>query len=324
MQEVNLGFRSQMVKTSFFTHEEQLPLVLQLTNQELDFKKYISENKEFISTTLLKHGAILFRDFPLKSSSDFGNFAKLICPELYGEYGDLPLEDKESKIYKSTPYPSNKEILFHNESSHLNSWPSVQFFFCNIPAEKGGNTPVVNSRKIFQSLEPSLRKKFEQKKLLYIRNFVPNIDVSWQDFFKTTEKEEVEKYCRNSNIQFDWMDEGKLRTQQIRHAIQQHPQTEEFSFFNQIFLHHPYCLEEEIREALEYLLGEESLPRNVKYGDGTKIEDSVIQELKDLYEKEAVSFQWKKGDLLLVDNVLTAHMRETFSGSRKKIGRAHV
>ena len=30
-------------------------------------------------------------------------------------------------------------ILFHNESSHLPTWPMRQFFFCVIPSATGGD-----------------------------------------------------------------------------------------------------------------------------------------------------------------------------------------
>lgn len=37
----------------------------------------------------------------------------------------------------------------------------------------------------------------------------------------------------------------------------------------------------------------------------------------DLYEACAVRFDWQKGDVILLDNMLAAHARDPFEGPRK-------
>jgi hypothetical protein len=59
------------------------------------------------------------------------------------------------------------------------------------------------------------------------------------------------------------------------------------------------------------------LPRNCYYGDGSLIEDSVMEEIGRVYAALEVSFPWHQGDILLLDNMLTAHARNPFSGLRK-------
>jgi hypothetical protein len=88
-------------------------------------------------------------------------------------------------------------------------------------------------------------------------------------------------------------------------------------FFNQIQLHHPSCLDVALRESLSSILDEENWPRNVLYGDGSRIEDEVVQEISTLYARRAVGVAWKPGDVLLVDNMLTAHGRSPYQGRRK-------
>ena len=65
------------------------------------------------------------------------------------------------------------------------------------------------------------------------------------------------------------------------------------------------------------VFGPDGLPRNVVYGDGSLIPDSVTHELRDLYDRLAVDFVWLKGDMVMLDNMLTAHSRSTFVGPRK-------
>jgi alpha-ketoglutarate-dependent taurine dioxygenase len=55
----------------------------------------------------------------------------------------------------------------------------------------------------------------------------------------------------------------------------------------------------------------------VYYGDGTAIENSVIEEIRELSWRTAVKFPWQEGDVLAVDNMLVAHARMPFKGPRK-------
>ncbi len=65
------------------------------------------------------------------------------------------------------------------------------------------------------------------------------------------------------------------------------------------------------------MMPEEDLPRNVYYGDGSPIEDSVVEYLEKLYRKNAVSFPWRGRDVLMLNNMLVAHSRNPFVGERK-------
>jgi hypothetical protein len=88
-------------------------------------------------------------------------------------------------------------------------------------------------------------------------------------------------------------------------------------FFNQIQLHHSSCLEPSLRASLLSMFGEEKLPRNVYYGDGSPIEDAVVRDILAVYQQHAISFPWQAMDILMVDNMLVAHGRHPFVGPRK-------
>jgi len=64
---------------------------------------------------------------------------------------------------------------------------------------------------------------------------------------------------------------------------------------------------------------EENWPRNCYYGDGSPIEDSVMNEILDVYRSLEVCFPWHAGDVILLDNILTAHARNSFEGERRML-----
>lgn len=72
-----------------------------------------------------------------------------------------------------------------------------------------------------------------------------------------------------------------------------------------------------MREAMLQAFEEEELPRNAYYGDGSSIETSVLDEIREVYQRASVSFPWQEGDVLLLDNMLVAHGRKPFVGTRK-------
>jgi hypothetical protein len=72
-----------------------------------------------------------------------------------------------------------------------------------------------------------------------------------------------------------------------------------------------------MREALLEEFEEDELPSNTYYGDGSKIEPWVLDEIRAAYTQEAVSFPWERQDVLVLDNIYTAHSRSPYKGDRK-------
>jgi amino acid adenylation domain-containing protein/FkbM family methyltransferase len=307
---------SELVKTGYLETSNTYPLVIQPAVKDLDPAEWARNNLEYIEANLARHGAILFRNFKIDTVAEFERCAGAMCAELFSEYGDLPREGNSQKVYHSTPYPAEKAILFHNESSHMHRWPMKQFFYCVQAAQEGGETPIVDCRRVYQLLDQQIVGEFERRKLMYVRNFTDGLDVSWQDFFKTSDKAAVENYCREASIEYQWKPDG-LRIRQVCPAVVKHPKTGEPLMFNQLQLHHVSCLEPEVRRSMLSLFGEADLPRNVYYGDGSPIDDAVVAELRRVYWEHAVSFSWQSGDVLMLDNMSMAHARNPFVGPRK-------
>lgn len=305
------------VRESLLQEDQPLPLIIEPFADQVDLAEWARNNRQYLDQKRTQHGGILFRGFNLGTAQDFERVAGALCDELYSEYGDLPREGVAGKVYTSTPYPEDKSILYHNESSHMSSWPSKINFFCITVAKEGGATPIVDCRKVYQQIEPQVRDKFEQMGLKYVRNFSDGLDVSWQRFFDTEERSVVEESCRKAGMTCEWHGEDNLRIGQRCRAVLRHPKTGDPAFFNQVQLHHVHCLDPEVRQSLLSIFSREDLPRHVYYGDGSPIEDTVMDHVGEVYERNAVRFQWKQGDLVSLDNMATAHARDPYAGPRK-------
>jgi alpha-ketoglutarate-dependent taurine dioxygenase len=185
-------------------------------------------------------------------------------------------------------------------------------FFCHIPAQEGGETPIADSRRVLLALSNETRRRFEKEGITYMRHLAKGVGMSWEQVFNTNDKTEVESYCRKTHTDFEWKPDGSLVIKWKRPAIMTHPVTSEKIWFNHGLFFNSFALGEEKLAVLK-----DALPFETFYGNGEPIEKAVLEEIAAAYDKSIVTFPWEKGDLLLLDNMLMAHGRNSFRGKRE-------
>src|ERR1700761_7810564 len=94
-----------------------VPIVLQPAVPDVDLAELCAAHRPELDALLARHGAILFRGFPLNAVTDFERAARAAAGDLFADYGDLPRNRAGENIYESTPYPPDQMILYHNESA---------------------------------------------------------------------------------------------------------------------------------------------------------------------------------------------------------------
>lgn len=312
-----------MIEFDYIAAENgQGKIALYHANKGQDIIEFVQNNRNELEQVILDVGGVILRNFSLRAVSEFSRLAESISPQLL-EYvhRSTPRTRLGGKIYTATEYPAHKPIVLHNENAYTLSWPQRIMFFCVIVPESGGETPVADSRQILKKLDKKLVKKFCDKKILYKRNYMTGIDLSWQDVFQTSDRNEVNQYCAEHDIQYTWYDPAQdgleLTTQQICQVTLKHPTTQEEVWFNQAHLFHISTLDEMDREMLLSMTTLDRLPRNAYFGDEQPITAEDVQHILHVYETEKIMFQWQRGDVMVLDNLLMAHGRQPYTGERK-------
>jgi len=296
-----------------------LPVVVEPGIHQIDLARWAETNRDFIGATLANAGAILFRNFKIAKVTQFESVIKAACGELlkYTERSS-PRSQVAGNVFTSTDYPAEQSIFLHTEQSYNYTFPLRIAFFCLTEPGRGGETPIADTRRVLKRIRPETRERFERLGYLYVRNFGSGIGLSWKEAFQTSDRIEVERHCRTSQIDFEWLPDGRLRTQQRRPVVAYHPSGVE-AWFNHLTFFHVTTLEPDVRKHMLENFREEDLPNNTYYGDGSPIEAEVMEELRGAYLAESISFPWRAGDILLLDNVLTAHGRAPFTPPRKVV-----
>lgn len=307
-----------MISAETLREGQGLPLLLRPRAGGLDAAAWAALNREFIEARLLEHGALLFRDFGLETVEQFERFVETVSGELL-EYRERssPRSKVSGNVYTSTDYPANQHIFLHNENSYQRTFPLKLYFYCAVPPEQGGETPIADCRRIYRRIDPRIRDRFVEKKWMYVRNFGDGFGLPWQTVFQTEDRASVEAQCRAKGIRAEWKEDNRLRVSTVLPAVTSHPRSGELSWFNHATFFHVSTLDPAMREILLEEFGEHDLPTNTFYGDGSSIEPSVLDELREIYRQEKISFPWQRGDVMLLDNVLTAHGRAPYAGRRQ-------
>jgi len=298
---------------------EGLPVVVRADQPGVELVSWANAHRQVLDEHLARAGAILFRRFEVRSAAEFRDFAASRIHHLldYQERSTPRRRTGDENVYTSTEYPADQFIEQHNEMAYAHVWPRWIAFYCATAAATGGATPIADSRRVYQLLDPSVRDRFRELGVRYVRNYGTGVDLSWQDVFQTEERDQVERYCERAGIEVEWLPGDRLRTRQVRQAVVDHPVTGERVWFNSAHMFHVAGLGEGLGRSLSSVVDEADLPRQAFYGDGSPIEAETIRHIREVYRNSAVAFPWEDADVMVLDNMLTCHGRQSYTGVRK-------
>lgn len=325
-----------MIRIADFDIEETFPAVVR-SKKKFNVKEFIqqiSEHKLPLHQLLLKHGALLFRGFPVTDAATFSEVIESLGLGKFVNYigGDSPRDKVEKKVYTSTEAPPSFYIPLHQELSFIKNFPKHIYFFCEVAAPVGGATIIGNARKVYEMMDADIKHKFEEKQLRYSSHYYYKSKImtwvnkmqrshkSWIEVFETNNKHDVEKKCIENEFDWRWLKRDWIEIKQTRPAVYSHPETQESVWFNQAHLYdfNPRLLgwKNYIGATLFYFRKETRL-HEIAFGDGTRIPRKELYHVMDVLNENTVAYPWQAGDVMVLDNVLTMHGRASFEGKRR-------
>lgn len=279
---------------------------------------WLRESRDALRAGLDAHGALYLRGLPVKDVEDFAEVRDSLVSELAGYVEKAtPRSHFGRDVYSSTDLPPSQAIRPHNENSYALSFPGLLMFGCLVAPDQGGATPVTDVRRVLGGIPEPLADRFRAYGWSLTRTYGDHISLGWRTAFGTEDRDEVAAYCAANHIAHEWLEGDRLRTTQRRSATIRHPGTGEEVWFNHTVFWNEWALDPEVREVFLEDLGHDNLPFNTAYGDGEPISRQDVETIDEAYRRATVRETWRPGDVLIVDNILSAHAREAFRGNRR-------
>merc|ERR1719183_577274 len=220
------------------------------------------------------------------------------------------------RVFTSNESPPSEPIPFHHEMAQLENPPQFLFFYCDVEAKEGGETPIIISNQVyryFSETHPEFCKKVEELGIRYTR-IMPEVDDSdsaigrsWRNTFLVETKEEAEEKMRAAGTTWTWREDGELYTQTAAiPAIRTDSRTDKKLFFNSLVA--AFMGWQDVRNDRF---------TSVHLGDGSPVDREALEDMAAWMSEAAVAFQWKKGDVLIIDNRVALHSRKSYTPPRR-------
>lgn len=147
--------QEQWIKTGCLEGGYALPLVIRPLVEGIRLIDWAQNNRAFCDGLILKHRALLFRDFSIRSVAEFSQFVSATSNGPPLEYIDrtTPRTTMGEGIYTSTVYPADQQINLHNEGTYWLKWARKLYFCCIKAAERGGATPIADVRNVYKRID---------------------------------------------------------------------------------------------------------------------------------------------------------------------------
>lgn len=303
------------------THSGKMfPITLGCPKPDCEMEKvaaWIGKERSRLDQLAREYGVVLFRGFPVRSAYDFDAFIRAFQfpPFRYSEsLSNAVRKNCTELVFTANEAPGDVDIPLHHEMAQTPVFPGKLFFYCEIAAEEGGQTPVCRSDALFAKILerlPAFAKACGEKGLKYT-NVMPSendlasgLGRSWKDTFSVEDKAGAVARMTKLGYSWEWMEDGSLRaTTPVLPAVKELPDGRKV-FFNQL-----------IAAFKGWKDARNDPEKAITFGDGSALGKENVQEITDLAEGLAFDVPWLAGDVALVDNYVAMHGRRTFKGKR--------
>lgn len=276
---------------------------------------WLADHADDVAAAVLEHGALLVTGLAVLSAADLAAARDALGLAPAGWHEQFAARTEPAPDVWSAPeWPADREQCLHHDEAYGVDFPRLLLMTCPTPARTGGEMLVGDTRRALAALPPAVAERFRAAGWTLRRSFRPHFGLPWAAAFGTAEQAAVEKTCAERLIGCSWADGGVLHTAQRRSAVVHHPVTGEACWFNDVGFFSRWSVDTAERELMLGAFGPRGLPFDTAYGDGGEIGEPTWRAVLDAYDAVLRRVPWQQGDLLVLDNVLTAHGRSPFTG----------
>ena len=309
---------------------ENYPLLVKAVNgQASTVEQWAKRSREVIDEAYREYDksgsavAILFRGLPVVNAEDFSRWGNNLGYEPYAYVGGItPRYETVENVAVGSLDSKEVNIEPHNEMSYSVNYPKIFTMSCFKKAPWGGETAICDIREVLPELDQSFVEKCERKSIRYW-HYLPDgkskdegkTYQTWQMQFQTEDRSDVEAYLKRNKYEWEWEGRNLFYWNNLVPFIS-HPRSGERLWFNQIIAcHYTFFVKNPDFEGMQ-LADRRKYPYHTTYGDGEEIEDALIDDYRRVTWEKAVTFEWKEGDILFLDQLIVQHSRFSFEGER--------
>lgn len=286
---------------------------------DTDVRAWVARRRSDLQRTVGERGAVMVRGLAPANPADVEFVVRSIAGESMAEREPFAARRRLGNgVYSSTDWPARQRMCLHNETSYALDLPSLVVFACRVAPTDGGATPIADGCAVLDALPPALVERVAREGWMLRRAFTGDVGSTAAECFGSADRADIAKYCRNNAVRAEWRGDV-LTTSQVRPGVVRHSGNDEPIWFNQLAFLSEWGMDPDVRQFLLDIGGPEALPFTTAYGSGEPIDAETVDAIGAAYDACAVREPWQAGDLLIVDNIRTAHGRDPFSGDRDVI-----
>eukprot|EP00516_Mucochytrium_quahogii_P007338 CAMPEP_0203764340 /NCGR_PEP_ID=MMETSP0098-20131031/17623_1 /ASSEMBLY_ACC=CAM_ASM_000208 /TAXON_ID=96639 /ORGANISM=" , Strain NY0313808BC1" /LENGTH=666 /DNA_ID=CAMNT_0050660167 /DNA_START=138 /DNA_END=2135 /DNA_ORIENTATION=- len=291
---------------------------LTLGPKDVKTSEVVKMSNEVLLEKAKEHGAVLLRGFDIQKPEDFADVVTNLGLENMPYVGGAAVRRNivGEIVFTANESPPSEPIPFHHEMAQVSNPPRYVMFYCEVAPKTGGETPLILSNLVynfFKETYPQACEKTERLGVRYVRTMPEEDDEtsaigrSWKNTYIVNSKEELEAKMREMGQEWEWLENGDLKSiTNVVPAIRSIPGSDKKTFFNSMVA------------AFKGWVDSRNDPlKAVVYGDGSPIDAEALEGVAAFMEREKVSVPWQVGDVIIVDNAVAMHSRNTFDSPRR-------
>lgn len=289
---------------------------------EREFIAFVKQSRPWIYETLAHHGAIVWRDFCDPGVDSLNRLAAALRTDRsFKPANAVPSPTVlHDSVFEDDAWNLPGNLPPHNAYADCPLFPAHKLLACEDDKQsRECAVTIANMRAVYNLIDPSIRSEFERRGLFYRRRYpdTPNRSAArseapgyptWQVVFKTDQRNEVERKCRDNGIDFIWRPDNSIEISNSAPACVSHSETGERLWFNHIhylrYFENAYIQQRSLFSKL-FTITKIPVSLEVTFSDGGKIPSDYLAAIDAAYAAATLQITLLPGDALLLDNALS-------------------